>query len=776
MPTRRLAIADLPTPVRNGAMIVRFHTCFIAFLVSASAFAAEPTWTKTDAVIDGQRWDVPVGYEPATKKFLVLGGRSSWADYKKPRSYDVLSSGSSGKWRNELPNGAAWGPEFGQVAAPAWKSEHWGFVDSSGNMRPNWTVYGTFSLGQKYDYDPDTKAFYFYAGGSTFRYDPAKREWKDLAPETSPQKALGGILLWSSMCYDHRTKKFVLFGGGNVPSERGDPGTWTYSPAENRWEQVKCAKQPPARANSRLAYDHAAKKVVLFGGDRLDELVADTWTFDTSSGVWEEKKPANSPSPRGGHALLWLPRSKKLLLLGGYTYTSTTDYVASLYRPLPLDAWTYDSAANKWEFLAKWEKPAPCPAGPANFFLSAAADEDDTVLVLDAQNRSWTCRFDGSKSDDAGTEKHGVKSGAIVRRTGSHDPDWYRIGVPAADPEKVAVELKDLPANRWVIRPTPNRPLMNMDWGSAVFDTSRDKIVRFSGGHSAYSGTAPQIYDVKTDRYSLPFAPEYPIEYVYSNDQVHGEWSFKGNPWMTGHTYKSTGFDPNLKAFIFAPHDYTYFFDPDAGEWSRSPDKNPYRSNFYTVTVCATPKGAIAWADVRDNGKPGLWRLDAESRTWKPLPLKGELPSKSADQHGMAYDAKRDRLLLFSDNGPKKGNVASYDLKTGNAKWLDPAGMEKAIVHCRETIYLPEADSVLIGGRVKDNGGRWRWLTFHCAANAWGSFEFTGDDPIGKAGSFNNSMGLMYDPARKLIWAVGQHSHVHVLRLDPETAPIEPLK
>ena len=62
-----------------------------------------------------------------------------------------------------------------------------------------------------------------------------------------------------------------------------------------------------------------------------------------------------------------------------------------------------------------------------------------------------------------------------------------------------------------------------MDWGSAVFATESDQIVRFSGGHSAYSGTAPVVYDIRTDRYQLPFAPEMPLEYVYSNDQVHGE-------------------------------------------------------------------------------------------------------------------------------------------------------------------------------------------------------------------------------------------------------------
>ena len=31
-------------------------------------------------------------------------------------------------------------------------------------------------------------------------------------------------------------------------------------------------------------------------------------------------------------------------------------------------------------------------------------------------------------------------------------------------------------------------------------------------------------------------------------------------------------------------------------------------------------------------------------------------------------------------------------------------------------------------------------------------------------------MGLMYDPNRKLIWAVGQYSQVHVLRFDAKSA------
>src|SRR5258708_31778924 len=131
---------------------------------------------------------------------------------------------------------------------------------------------------------------------------------------------------------------------------------------------------------------------------------------------------------------------------------------------------------------------------------------------------------------------------------------------------------------------------MNMHWGSAVFAPEHDMILRFSGGHSAYSGTAPHVYHVKTDRYTIPFAPEYPLEYVYSNDQVKGEWSFKGNPWMTGHTYKSTGYDPNLKCLFSAPHDNPNFFDPPAGKRTRGPQRNPSQADFYAVTCLPTPQ------------------------------------------------------------------------------------------------------------------------------------------------------------------------------------------
>ncbi len=767
----------LPPTVRSRASAVgaRVAALMAALLaIAAESRPAANTWVKLDkAVIDGRRWDVPLGRATAQQQFLVLGGRTSWADYKKPRSYDVLALDPKvGQWENIFPRGKEWGPRVGPCEAPAWKNETFQFQDVAGNVRPNWTVYGTFSLGQKYDYDSDTKTFVFYAGGRTFRYDPAERTWTDLAPKTDPEKDLGGILLWSSMCYDQHNKQFVLFGGGNMRTERGDPGTWLYSLAANTWTQLKLDKQPPQRANSRLVYDPVNKKVVLFGGDQLDQLLSDTWTFDVVTREWVEKKPARCPMPRAGHALLWLPRAKKILLLGGYGYTSATGYVEALYRRLPLEAWVYDLAADKWQLVKRFEPDKDVPQGPTNSFLSAAVDEEDYVLVLGA-NGTWTCRLDANQADAEGTAKLGTQAGATERRTGPHDPAWYREGVAAPDAAGVEAALKELPANRWVQRPTPKLPRPNMDWGSAVFAPELDLILRFSGGHSAYSGTAPQVYDVKTDRYTIPFAPELPLEYVYSNDQVHGEWSFKGRPWMTGHTYKSTGYDPNIKCLVFAPHEYTYFFDPKTDKWSRSLETNPYRPNFYVVTLCATPQGVVVWAQKREGGS-GLWRLNGETHSWMPLPLKGILPAMSPDQHGMAYDSKRDRLLFFSGVDKDKGDVTAYDFKTGKAKRLDAAGKEKAALPSRETIYLPELDAVLLGARVGADD-KYLWLLYDCGKNAWFGAELTGADPIGK-GAFNNSIGLMYDPNRKLVWAVGQNSQVHVLRIDARSAKLHELK
>jgi hypothetical protein len=716
---------------------------------------------------DLRRSDAPVIYEPRLERFMVLGGSIGWTAYPKPHPFDELALDlSSGRWENWIPPGKDWGPQFGDCQAPRWKSEHWGLRDTEGNCRPNLTVYRGLWLYNQYALDSDANRVYFYARGSTYCYDPARRAWTDLAPARHPVSA-GGTLLWGAMCYLPHIKRILLFGGGNVQTQRGDPGTWTYDPATNTWEELPLDAQPPQRALSPLVYDPVHKQAVLFGGDRLDQLLSDTWTFDGRK--WKQQRPALTPAPRAGHALLWLAGAKRVLLLGGFGYDSAVGYYPAVYRAKPLEAWTYDAAADRWDYVAAWNKD--CPEARLAHPLQAAAAADDLVAIH--ADRTWLCKIDVSAADTAKTTELGVVPGAVERRKDWCDPQWYRQA-PPGDRAATAAELAALPANTWTLRTPPRRPGFNVDWGSAVFAPDLDLILRFSGGHCAYSGTAPQVYDVKTDRWSLPFAPEMPLEFCSSNELVPGEWSFSGSPWMTGHTYKSTGYEPLSKTLVFAGHGFTYFFDPAAGRWSRAAERSPFRDNMYVTTLCTTPRGVVAWAE-HGSYATSLFRLDANTRTWSKLPLQGELPRASADEHGMVYDAKRQRLLLFSGADRNKGDVMAYDMQTGAAAWLGAAGKAAAGLRAREAVYLPEHDAVLIGNRLPAAGGATRWPLYDCRQNGWFGVPLDGVSPLAKDGSMV-SLGLMYDPNRKLVWAVDQVNRVFVLKLDLKDTPLMKLK
>lgn len=736
----------------------------VHFMLAGLAFSAgpiraeEPThnvWVRQDKAKIGPDVPIAVVWSPKVGRFMSLGWLSSMYDRRAPYTYDELAfDPASGQWENWYPEGKEWGPKFGVSKPPAWKGRG-RFKDAEGNVRPNWPdYYWLLGASSNCTYLPEQGTFLFYVSGSTFSYDPVHRTWKDIAASGDPQNStrLKSQLFWGSICYDQANKQVVLFGGGNADTERGDPGTWTYSPQSNLWRELKLERQPPQRANSPMAYDPVNKKVILFGGDQLDQTVADTWVFDGKQ--WEQKRPALSPSPRAGHAMLWLPKAKKMLLLGGYTVNSTTEYGSHPYKSLGLEAWVYDEKADAWQFIKKFEPTKTNPISPRTRVLHAAVDADDQIALVDGERSLWLCKLDVSMPDSEGGKKYGVKPGAVERRSGPYDPAWYK-DVPEAKPEQVKADLEGLPTNHWTLRPTPKRPAPNMDWGSAVFDPANDLILRFSGGHSAYSGTAPQVYDVRTDRYSIPFAPEFPIDWCFTNDQVPGEWSFKGNPWMTGHTYKSTGYDPTLKSLVFAPHNYTFFVDPKAGKWSRNTVVSPFRPSFYTVTLVTTSRGLVAWAYARDGG-PGLWRLNPENRTWEALPVKGKLMGPLVDNSGVAFDSRRSRLVFFVRDDKSGCKMAEYALESGEISSMTAMGADKVKANFREAIYLPKDDLVMIGATG---------LFYDCSKNAWLKADIPSDrPPITKEGSYN--IGVMYDPSRNLVWAVNTNSQVFALKFD----------
>jgi hypothetical protein len=484
--------------------------------------------------------------------------------------------------------------------------------------------------------------------------------------------------------------------------------------------------EPPPRALSPIVYDEKTRLYVLFGGDHCDYLTNDTWVFDPAKPQWRLRYPKSAPPPRANHTLK-VTGDGKVVLTGGYTYTSTTDYMGGQYRDHGDGDWTYDIAANTWS---------------------------------------------GGK---------GVDPDGRVYRSPLFLPEHY-LQDPRPDAAAFGDWLRQIPANTWMPTKTPLRPPLNRDWGTAVLDPDRDLILRFSGGHCAHGGSDVLHYHLASNRWELPFPVEFPLGQLYTNTEYPNGFNFNRRPWVTGHTYQSYGYDTITKRMLFTGHfDHCYVYDPNVADWTTrflKPKGMTYGGCFYTLTLCTTPHGLAAWTQ---EGK--VFHYDPASKEWKELALTGEkLRGSVVDNSTVLYDSKRDRLLFlvkgYGDKSRYDGRLYAMDWKTKAVKVLEPAGREPAaaVPFLRECRYDVANDLVLVGGTLPpDKDGLRRTPAYDCAAERWISLKLAGTDPSGKTGR-NVSLGLMYDAKRELFWAVDTNSNVFVLRLDPKTADARPLE
>jgi hypothetical protein len=476
---------------------------------------------------------------------------------------------------------------------------------------------------------------------------------------------------------------------------------------------------PDEQASVGLVYDGKSKLYVLFGGDHLDYLTNDTWVFDPGKKRWYQRHPDGAPPPRANHSLK--ASDGKVSLVGGYTYTSNTDYVGGQYADLQDGAWTYDVEKNTW-----------------------AGGE-----LVAADSRTY--------------------------RAGPFHPDYYLQG---DDPNAAAFAawLEKVPANQWVETNPPYRPRLNRDWGCARLDPDRDLLLRWSGGHSAHGGTDVPHFHFSTNRWELSFPVEFPLGQLYSNTSYPNGFNFNLRPWMTGHTYQNYAYDPPSKTMVKAGRPrHFYVYDPDVADWvsrGEKPKAMQYNSCFYTLTLTATPRGAVCWDQ---NGR--VHRFDYKTQTWVELKLTGDkLPGAYVDNSCITYDSQRDRVLIFPAKGyqtPYDGQVYSVDLEANTVKALSPAGsgLAPSFAYIDRCCYDPDNDLVMIASYLKDRGERTPTPVLDCKANRWITLEI--DYSVNKRGTrtdrafpHGRSCGLVYDEKRKLFWGTDTNSQVYVLRLE----------
>jgi hypothetical protein len=737
--------------------------------------ASAGTWTKMAENQIGPRQSPALFWSPQRKRFILLGGIVSH-EHKGNQPYDVLSLDLvRQQWQNELPEGAQQrGAETGLVSNPGFKSPYFEFVDREGIARPH---PHHALLGYQFAYAPWDGKVYALICGRTLCYDPMARTWQDLQPKVGPaplSRSYKESLNWGALCADPENREIVLFGGCGLPTGGAGPGTWIYSPAKNTWRDLKRPEQPPHRALSPMVFDPVSKKIVLFGGDGLDHLRSDTWLYDPPTRTWEERRPEIGPSPRFGHALLFLPKTQKLLLVGGNGYTSSTSYQALLYRRLPLEMWTYDVVRNTWELIRREEQDIPLP-NPVRELAAAVNDDDDLLLITTRQGSqtppsTWRCSVATSTRDRAATAQFGVKPGTVEHRTGPYDPAWYQQDVPPTDPAATQALLENLPVNQWTELECPKWPSNRMGggWSTVALDVDRDQILHLGGGHSSYFGNDVAHYDICTGRWSIACRPQFALNYNYDLSGP-GPWAFNNAPWGN-HNYRAYAYDPTCRRLVYlrAPA-HTLLYDPDQHDWPVNEHvATPWPVSKYTSVLCPTPRGIVAWVQNPGPNTMGLFLLD-RGRQWNSLPVSGDaLPVTVTDGSTLTYDSKRNSLLMTTtSNTEPMGQVWTYDLESGQVIKRSPAGMDaiSGKRFAREAVYLPKSDHLLMGYRM----GR-RMPLYDVTANRWLTAEFAGAEFITREDvGVSVDLGLAYDARRDLIWAVMcqlKPGALRVLRLD----------
>lgn len=760
------------------------------------------TWVELRKDPAGARRGSSLRYAPDAGAFFLWGFMDHDPDMPQEHplvevpEYDMVSfAPAEGRWRNHFPKERE--EEWARKLPPASVPRTYSGIttgsertvlrgttrDRGGAPRPDLNI-----VFDQVAWHPGSKSLVYFTGGLTAAYSVEGRRWSDLAPSHAPPPVVGG-----SLAHDPLNDEIVLFGGGHVAeaaadgSVRGFTGTWAYGFRDRDWRRLPLDLEPPPRMNTRMVCDARNGLLVLFGGDGQSRYLADTWLYDLKARTWRPSKADQGPEARAGHFTVYDPETGWVLVGGGYNRRDLNDL------------WAYDAAKDEWQRL-KGEVPT-------GFYIAADLAPEKRLIVLVASTRrpgdTMTCnilypvrtthgyRIEKESIVQAGAPKEAMKP--IPKRPPPAEP-----APDAADREAQARRLRELPVNQWVALAAPRRTAPTRTWGSATFDSDRGLLLYWGGGHCGYGGSDVDAYDVESHTWrAADPSPDYP-ERLWNHGVRLGGVTFQGGPW-TEHGRKTYAYDPVGKrmilvlpirlttgyeppaladfpavrtaapdAIVTTPSSYiryaTWSYDPESGRWQ---------------LLCGAPAGVdtlvttrhgvvgvnvawrtrlndagyqLPWSPSQPPEDKAAWLFEAAQKRWVRLSDGPPSPQNLYEMTALAYDPKRDRLLL---HGAGRGRDELWELGFAARRWknLEPAG--DAPPSClREAVYLPSEDVMLTYGpapEARNTPALWAYVP---AENRWRRVEIAPMTGIEAGARAGQNRALVYDPKRDLVLLV----------------------
>lgn len=161
------------------------------------------------------------------------------------------------------------------------------------------------------------------------------------------------------------------------------------------------------------------------------------------------------------------------------------------------------------------------------------------------------------------------------------------------------------------------------DWSGGAFDTRRERLLIWGGGHSGYAGNEIYAFDIATRRWSIVWGPT-PNEQIPPKGGPY-ETYMDGNPGAR-HTYDNIEYDPVADALwsndgslwrIGSPSVGTWRFLFGSGKWERladSPRKNLFAQTAYDpvdkIMIKRENRGVYHYDPAIDRWQvttPGFW-------------------------------------------------------------------------------------------------------------------------------------------------------------------------
>jgi hypothetical protein len=290
----------------------------------------------------------------------------------------------------------------------------------------------------------------------------------------------------------------------------------------------------------------------------------------------------------------------------------------------------------------------------------------------------------------------------------------------ATPPGAYAGVIEDLAPGEWyevpnshlravlpsVLPPAGNPRNIMAAWSGGAYDTKRDRLIVWGGGHADYGGNEIYTFDVSTLSWSRPWGPTPNIPHWR---RPCTETEADGNP-PSRHTYGGLVYLPNLDRLWAGGGSLwcatggaslaTWLFDFTTLTWERKADF-PNTRDLEQVSAYDPLTGRVYFAHVSRS----LFEYDPVGNTWKRLEHKHIGHDKT-----MALDPKRRTLVLVGG-----GQMLLYDLRPpGGWKTITPTG-DTAILGARYPgfVYDPVSDRFVAWGGGSDvyvlDGGTMSW-------------------------------------------------------------------